>query len=70
MSKKKNIASRNKEDNFDENNRPSEEQLMNKRRTLKFDKLVLFALSSVAGDPYRFEDAVGAAGARRAFGIL
>ena len=35
-----------------------------KRRTLTFAKLVLFAFSSIAGGPYGFEDAVGAAGAK------
>lgn len=48
----------------DENN--NNEHLMNAktRRTLTFGKLVLFAFSSVAGGPYGFEDAVGAAGAK------
>ena len=41
-----------------------QQQLANKRRTLTFGKLVLFAFSSVAGGPYGFEDAVGAAGAK------
>ena len=33
-------------------------------RTLTFGKLALFAFASVAGGPYGFEDAVGAAGAK------
>jgi amino acid transporter len=43
-------------DNVDDSN--------HKRRTLTFGKLCLFAFSSVAGGPYGFEDAVGAAGAK------
>ena len=49
----------------DEENNTNEHLMHAKtRRTLTFGKLVLFAFSSVAGGPYGFEDAVGAAGAK------